>query len=171
MLADRSADREIRDARSTLKDAGPLIRLLKTAWIEDVSLNPSVLFFGDLGEQVESSVLRYINVLEARRSPIAAHSPGDPWRKKSTLLLAGSSARAGSLGRARSRRSSCSSSWPATATCWSAATARPMTRFGATSETSGGGIRSSASTSPHTSARDSRKSRDDLPSLRGAEMS
>ena len=101
MLADRSADREIRDARSTLKDAGPLIRLLKTAWIEDVSLNPSVLFFGDLGEQVESSVLRYINVLEARRSPIAAHSPGDPGRKKSTLLLAGSSARAGSLGRAQ----------------------------------------------------------------------
>ena len=129
------------------------------------------LFFGDLGERVESSVRRCINVLEARRSPIAAHSPDNPWLKKSTLLLAGSSARAGSLGRARPRRSSGSSGCPATATCWSAATARPMTRCGATSETSEGGIRSSASSSPHTSARGSWKSRDDLASLRGAEMS
>jgi len=73
----------IRRARSALKRADPLIRLLKT----EVALDgPPDLFFGDLGEQIERSVNNYIAVLRGPALP--AHHPGEPWLREKVLLLA-----------------------------------------------------------------------------------
>lgn len=73
----------IRRARSALKRAEPLIRLLKT----EVALDgPPDLFFGDLGEQIERSVKNYIAVLRCPALP--AHHPGEPWLREKVLLLA-----------------------------------------------------------------------------------
>ena len=77
---DRSTDEEIRDAKSALKAATPLLGLLKTATTDE-----GELFFGDLGEQVERSVQMYI---ETRRPMLPAHRPDEPWLTKGVLRLA-----------------------------------------------------------------------------------
>ena len=78
---DRFTVEETRDAKSALKRAAPLLRLLKTARTDD-----GELCFDDLGEQVERSVRTYIETL--RRPTLPAHRPGEPWLTKGVLRLA-----------------------------------------------------------------------------------
>src|SRR6185503_1372590 len=78
---DRFSDDEIRYAKSALKRAAPLLRLLKTARTDE-----GELCFDDLGERVERSLQTYI---ETRRRPkLPAHRPGEPWLRKGVLRLA-----------------------------------------------------------------------------------
>jgi len=81
--ADSLTKWKIGRAESARKKAGPLIHLLKTEWALD---GPPDLFFGDLGEQVESAVQRYIETLGP--PPAARGAPGDPWLRKTALVLA-----------------------------------------------------------------------------------
>jgi hypothetical protein len=78
---DRFTVEETRDAKSALKRAAPLLRLLKTAKTDE-----GELCFDDLGEQVERSVQTYIETL--RRPTLPAHRPGEPWLTKGVLRLA-----------------------------------------------------------------------------------
>jgi hypothetical protein len=66
-----------RRARSAMKRAEPLIRLLKT---ESALDGPPDLFFGDLGVQIERAVQNYIDALRGPALP--AHHPGEPWLRK-----------------------------------------------------------------------------------------
>jgi hypothetical protein len=98
---DSATDRKIRRARATLavrahksrarpsltmrRYADPLMHLLKTELSPD---GPPELFFGDLGEEVERAVRKYIEYLDANRPKLAAHRPDDPWRGKLVVQLA-----------------------------------------------------------------------------------
>jgi len=89
--ADDQTNQEIRRVRRALKEAGPLIQLLKTAWID--TGGPSERFFGELGEgnlgeQVEGAVMSYTEALESTRPSAVAHHPGDPWLRETVLVLA-----------------------------------------------------------------------------------
>jgi hypothetical protein len=86
----------IRRWRRALKEAEPLIRLLKPRemevspgrvirvpiWSVD---GPPDTFFGDLGEEVERAVWSYIAFL--CRPSASAHRPGEPWLRITVLVL------------------------------------------------------------------------------------
>lgn len=79
-----SRARNIREARKALKAAASLIRFLKTKKVLDDDGSPE-LVFGDLGEQVEHAVQRYID--ESPRI-VARGRPADSWLNKCVILLA-----------------------------------------------------------------------------------
>jgi hypothetical protein len=73
---------QIRRAKHALKRAQPLMQLLRTTPALD---GPLDLFFGDLADQIERAVKKYI---DTRRPSLDPHRPRDPWLRKIVLLLA-----------------------------------------------------------------------------------
>ena len=80
----RQHPRNIREAQKALKEAGPLIRFLKTKKALGDDGSPE-LVFGDLGERVERAIQNYIN--EPPRA-VRLGRPGDSWLVRCVMLFA-----------------------------------------------------------------------------------